>query len=412
MSETIKEIAGVLKDALITPVQEAFVYRARNPFFGTLVITWLVYNWNKIAFFFYSDVNIIQRIEYIKHKIPDNSVIFGIDIPHTHSFWFPFLFACFISLTFPLFTLASIWVHKKITGKIEKLNSGKEKDRIILQKDLVIEIAKNESAKAKQLAIDDAEIASYREIEAKKISNIEILKTTKSTLESEIESLEAQKKSTNSTLEISTTELGLINKKLEETNSNFESALSRFGDYESLAQKHKLRGMELNTLDKKIKELQAEFVTAKKENNEIEIKYKNENESLRSMASNLSAELKESNDKLDKANLRLSEYMTKEHYSSRIKRDEIIGFDLKIDSIVRDLINVISGQKQLDDSMKGIFQSISDTGGVKQSTVSEARNASNKRELFEQNLESIKEEIIKLKEIPRQSFKNSLTSGG
>ncbi|WP_147198385.1 hypothetical protein [Pantoea sp. CCBC3-3-1] len=127
MNDAIKEFAGVVKEALVTPVQEAFVYRARNPFFGTLIISWLCYNWNKVAFFFLSDMEVIKRIHYIREKIPDNSIFFGESIPHTHSIFFPIFWASLLSLTFPFFTYASILIHKKIFSSIESVNVQREK---------------------------------------------------------------------------------------------------------------------------------------------------------------------------------------------------------------------------------------------------------------------------------------------
>ncbi|MFW0699033.1 hypothetical protein [Pantoea sp. R13S299] len=228
MSDAIKEIAGVLKDALVTPVQEAFVYRARNPFFGTMVIAWLFYNWNKVAFFFLSDFKIIERIEYIRHKIPDNSVIFGVNISHTHSFWFPFLWACFISLTFPFFTYASIWVHKKITTHIETINSQKEIKRIQLQKDLMVEMAKNESAKTKQLAEEESLIEDFRQQSATSRANIQSLKKQRSDLDSEIESLDAVRSTTQNALNEMSENL---NKKKDEYNDLLTK-------YDFIAEKH------------------------------------------------------------------------------------------------------------------------------------------------------------------------------
>lgn len=235
MSDAIKEFVGVLKDALVTPVQEAFVYRARNPFFGTMVIAWLFYNWNKVAFFFLSDFKIIERIEYIQHKIPDNSVIFGQSVPHTHSFWFPFLWACFISLTFPFFTYASIWIHKKITAHIEIINSGKEIERIRLQKNLMVEMAKNESAKTKQLALEEAQIEEYREVTATHKANIESLNAKKLSLNTEIESLSSIYGSNQKLLNDLNSKIDL--KQIEHDNllEKYDSLAERFSSMEMLA---------------------------------------------------------------------------------------------------------------------------------------------------------------------------------
>ncbi|WP_312140733.1 hypothetical protein [Pantoea septica] len=252
MSEAIKEIAGALKDALVTPLQEAFVYRARNPFFGTLVISWFFYNWDKIAFFFLSDMKVLQRIDYIRHKVPDNTVFFGQSIPHAHSVLFPFLWAIFISVTYPFFTYAAIWVHKKTTSQIETINSGKKKARIQLQKDLMVEMAKNESAKAKQIAQEEAEIEVFRENAARSRANIDMLRTQKSTLESEIASLELQQNSAQTTLSASSGELDVVMKKLQSTSFEYQKLLKKHISIEDLIYKNNEQEQEINSLNKKL----------------------------------------------------------------------------------------------------------------------------------------------------------------
>ncbi|MDZ3055728.1 hypothetical protein M2C11_28085, partial [Klebsiella pneumoniae] len=75
MSESLKDVVSSVKDAIITPVQEAFVYRAKNPFFGSLIISWVYWNWNKIAYMLLSDDDVLKKIEFIKKSIPDNTLI-------------------------------------------------------------------------------------------------------------------------------------------------------------------------------------------------------------------------------------------------------------------------------------------------------------------------------------------------
>ncbi|EPL9681546.1 hypothetical protein B4U36_34825, partial [Klebsiella pneumoniae] len=85
MSESLKDVVSSVKDAIITPVQEAFVYRAKNPFFGSLIISWVYWNWNKIAYMLLSDDDVLKKIEFIKKSIPDNTLIpfTSFSIPHT-----------------------------------------------------------------------------------------------------------------------------------------------------------------------------------------------------------------------------------------------------------------------------------------------------------------------------------------
>lgn len=227
MSDAVKEIVGVLKDALVTPVQEAFVYRARNPFFGTLVISWIFYNWDKVAYFFLSKSDILERINFIRTKMPDNSVIFGQSISHTHSFWFPFAWSLLLSVLYPFLTFGAIYIHKWITSKIESINSIKEKSRLSLQKDLVVLMAINESAKTKQLALEESEIEEHREVTANHKANIESLKKKKTTLTDEIEALSSVNDASNAALKN-------LNSNIEKKQTEYEELLTR---YDELAQR-------------------------------------------------------------------------------------------------------------------------------------------------------------------------------
>lgn len=107
MSESLKDVVSSVKDAIITPVQEAFVYRAKNPFFGSLIISWVYWNWNKIAYMLLSDDDVLKKIEFIKKSIPDNTLIpfTSFSIPHTHIAYGFLYFSQYFS---PLATLFSL----------------------------------------------------------------------------------------------------------------------------------------------------------------------------------------------------------------------------------------------------------------------------------------------------------------
>lgn len=67
MSESLKDVVSSVKDAIITPVQEAFVYRAKS-IFGSLIISRVYWNWNKIAYMLLSDDDVLKKIEFIKNQ--------------------------------------------------------------------------------------------------------------------------------------------------------------------------------------------------------------------------------------------------------------------------------------------------------------------------------------------------------
>ncbi|MGC0818498.1 hypothetical protein WKH08_09630 [Pantoea agglomerans] len=241
MSDAIKEIAGILKESLVTPVQEAFVYRAKNPFFGTLLISWMFYNWDKVAYFCLSKSDVLERINFIRTKIPDNSIIFGHNISHTHSFWFPVIWSILLTITYPFFTYCGIYIHRRITTKIESINSHKERARLILQSVLVVQIAKNESARARQLATDEAELEETKERTVAARLNIDALKQQKSLLSSQVESLESHKTS----LELLVSE---TNDYVTKATENLTSITERYKSFDDLEDKYLLVKSELDSL--------------------------------------------------------------------------------------------------------------------------------------------------------------------
>ncbi|MEN4621239.1 hypothetical protein ABEH29_07575 [Pantoea agglomerans] len=241
MSDAIKEIAGILKESLVTPVQEAFVYRAKNPFFGTLIISWMFYNWDKVAYFCLSKNDVLERINFIRTKIPDNSIIFGHSISHTHSFWFPVIWSVLLTVTYPFFTYCGIYIHRRITTKIESINSYKERTRLILQSALVVQIAKNESARARQLATDEAELEETKERTVAARLNIESLKEQRNILNTQVDSLQDQKK----TLELQLVE---TNDSVKRANNNLGLLTERYVSFSELEDKYLIMESELSAL--------------------------------------------------------------------------------------------------------------------------------------------------------------------
>lgn len=198
----MKDIVSSVKDAIITPVQEAFVYRAKNPFFGSLIISWVYWNWNKIAYMLLSDDDVLKKIQFIKKSIPDNTLIpfTDLSIPHTHSLWFPLLFSIVFTLSYPVFSWILTLIHKDISFRIEKVDSEKEVKRLQLQGDIIREFEKNEGIRAGERSKTEETIFSTAEKAAESKYNIKELQTQHATLKTEVAQLEKQKQSMDTLL--------------------------------------------------------------------------------------------------------------------------------------------------------------------------------------------------------------------
>ncbi|HIF2545097.1 TPA: coiled-coil domain-containing protein [Salmonella enterica] len=91
MSETIDKALDAVKSVTTEPVVKAVNQRLSNPFFLCFISSWVLCNWDRVLLLLFSfSLDIEQRIEKIK-ALPSNSVFFGIGIPHTHTFWYPFV---------------------------------------------------------------------------------------------------------------------------------------------------------------------------------------------------------------------------------------------------------------------------------------------------------------------------------
>ncbi|EAX2693284.1 hypothetical protein AIR95_19430, partial [Salmonella enterica] len=91
MSETIDKALDAVKSVTTEPVVKAVNQRLSNPFFLCFISSWILCNWDRILLLLFSfSLDIEQRIEKIK-ALPSNSVFLGISIPHTHTFWYPFV---------------------------------------------------------------------------------------------------------------------------------------------------------------------------------------------------------------------------------------------------------------------------------------------------------------------------------
>ncbi|MGY9965348.1 coiled-coil domain-containing protein [Citrobacter freundii] len=91
MSETINKLMDAAQAVTTEPVMKAVNQRLSNPFFLCFISSWIICNWDRVLLLLFSfSMGIEQRIEKVK-ALPSNSVFWGVSIPHTHTFWYPFI---------------------------------------------------------------------------------------------------------------------------------------------------------------------------------------------------------------------------------------------------------------------------------------------------------------------------------
>lgn len=390
MSDAIKEIAGVLKDALVTPVQEAFVYRARNPFFGTLVIAWFCYNWNKVAYFFLSKDEILERIETIRREFEST---------YSHSIIFPILWACFMSLAYPFFTYASIWIHKWITGRIETINSQKEIARITLQKELITATVTNELEKIKLQADNELAVEEKKEQAANSRLKVEFLKEQKATIENEIASLEEQKNSAKSTLSSVTSELKMTNEKYNKINLDYEKIVEKHGSFEQLQNIVDLQAMNFDASEKKAKETEKTLQDVRKQNEEQYKASKDRIESLLENVSMLTTEITEKNKELEESKSIIVQYKNKDLESFKVISERKNAINFWFGNIDRGMLKSIEKQGQMTTNLRNTHEKMLKDIKDENNPLFEEMSKSFKLSLsIEETLLSIRKELTQLKE--------------
>lgn len=253
MNDKIKEAIDAFKEFGLEPVKQAVTHRVRNPLFGGFVLSWLFFNWEKLLIITFDEGTILQRINLVK-KIPDNSIIWGHDISHTHTFWFPALISLLLTLTSPFISYILDLAHDAIIKKTERNRFERQAAILGAKISLIDAEVKNDTQKETALLAVKAQ---------QEISKAEIAKSNASieSLKNESESLQEQIKTNESTSESLKLDLITARNKLEALKSQFlveESKLKDiqedFGEAERMKQLIIERNGEINELREVLEE--------------------------------------------------------------------------------------------------------------------------------------------------------------
>ncbi|ELA2963377.1 hypothetical protein [Klebsiella variicola] len=122
----IKEIASSLKDALLTPVIESIKFRAKNNFFGSFILSWLFWNWEKIVYFIFSKDDILKKIHTVKLASPFENENQWHLFFYSHSLILPLASAIIFTFSYPFFIWFMSFIHKWILNEIHKQSINNE----------------------------------------------------------------------------------------------------------------------------------------------------------------------------------------------------------------------------------------------------------------------------------------------
>lgn len=158
----LKEVVTTVKDALLTPLQEAVTFRARSAFFSTFIFSWAILNWDRIAYFIFSNDEILKKISLLKSEHPMPSSRESYFITLTQNIISPLILAGIVVAAYPFLIYAITWIHKSIFGSIDGLTSEKERIKLLKMNKLNRTKVNGEALTEKMRAKLEQEISSYR----------------------------------------------------------------------------------------------------------------------------------------------------------------------------------------------------------------------------------------------------------
>lgn len=189
----IKEVVDSVKDILIDPLKDEVKYRARNNFYGSFIVSWFFWNWDRVAYFIFSTDPIMVRILTAKDLFPLEQGQHWYIFWHSHSLVWPLATATIFVLLYPTLMLTIARIHKRVIRSISILNETKELERMTRNVELVKQNETNEGERAKIKAKTEREIAENAEAAVKARLNIQEITKQYAEIETKVKTLKLER---------------------------------------------------------------------------------------------------------------------------------------------------------------------------------------------------------------------------
>lgn len=189
----IKEVVDSVKDILIDPLKDEVKYRARNNFFGSFIVSWFFWNWDRAAYFIFSTDPIMIRILTAKNLFPLDQGQHWYVFEHSHSLVWPLATATTFVLLYPTLMLTIALIHKRVIRSISILNETKELERMTRNVELVKQNETNEGERAKIKAKTEREIAENAEAAVKARLNVREITKQYAEIETKVKTLKLER---------------------------------------------------------------------------------------------------------------------------------------------------------------------------------------------------------------------------
>lgn len=216
-----KDIISAIKDTIISPVKEAIEYRAKNNFFGSLIISWFIWNWKKIAYFTFSADGIIDKIKNVTFVDFLPNTFFGDNFISKSTYIVPLAIALTFTLLHPFATWILSRIHRKVMDKLYDFNVSVEHSRLDLKKTSLQDTLDLESLKTVEQSKAELIVAQNKEAATKALYNIEqlIKNATEQTViienaRTDLASIESRIKAQEKRRDTITDEINILNEKI------------------------------------------------------------------------------------------------------------------------------------------------------------------------------------------------------
>lgn len=236
MLDKIKALMDAAKESGIEPAKEAMNTRMKNPIFGSFILSWLFFNWEKLLIIVFGDGNILSRIDAVK-DFNSNSVIFSINIPHAHTLWFPLLISLIFTLGNPFVLYLLDVFHNGIITKAERNKFDRQANILKAKTNLITAEVKNDTQKrTENLLVEAGEAISRAEI-AESNSRIELLSNQASSLQEQIKVNEETNASLMNSMILKNKEIEVLQMEINDKEKYLLQLNSDYGEFDALTKK-------------------------------------------------------------------------------------------------------------------------------------------------------------------------------
>jgi hypothetical protein len=255
MKETIKEIINKINDIDQGSIKEAMNHKIKNPLFGGFIISWLFLNWDRLLIILFSKETIIEKISIIR-KIPDNSILLGIDINHSHTFWFPALISLLFTLASPFISYILDLLHNNVITRTESNRFNRQAKILGAKTSLIDAEVKNDTQKETATLIIRAAHEQSKADIAASAANIVFLEKQSKTLKEQINTNTEINGRLSEEINANSEQLEDIKNRLNETVEELTERENEYGSLDKLLFKIQEKDDEISKLKAIVKDLE------------------------------------------------------------------------------------------------------------------------------------------------------------